>query len=198
MEQDQQQLVDALAGGGAPISPPQPPTTSGLSPEAMAALFLVPGVNMVWDKENNVPKPVSTVPGEAGRYNIMHDKQGRVGDALLNYDPQKKTVKVDYVSAPTGLNKDTNPRGMPSWLSASSKGNEWAHNLGTSEVRSLLKSLAKTFPDAEKVEGVRISGARELRPTVPPAGFQGVNASVNIPRSQGFGGPPGQKITDLW
>lgn len=190
MDPQQQMMLDALSGGMPSYQGPQPTDPSsvkGLSPEALSALFLTPGTTMRLDEKKNMLTSSKTIPGESGRYDIVHDKAGRVGNAILTYEPHRKTVVVDYMSSPKSLNPAVENK-------------DFVNHLGTTEIRSLLKSLGKTFPEAENVEGLRISGARRgsAASSVRPDSWVGNQPTVKIPRSQGLSGMPGTKLTDFW
>ncbi len=213
MDPEAQLMAQAL--GGPPPSDvaqlqAQPGFPKDLSPAALAALFLVPGAQVEW-KRDDLGRPykageTATTPGESGRYNIIQgDSPARgknVGSAMLEYYPEKQQVHVGgvYARGPTLLDHP----------SKAAMFNEWAHSLGTKELRTLLRSVAETFPKAETITGDRISGAKygaqqaaleKIKNSGGPGHGVTLPSSVQtvrLPRQPGFGAPPGQSLTDLW
>lgn len=207
---DQQLMAQALSGETPPSDVAQlqasPNFPQNLSPAALAALFLVPGTQKNWDSVigRSLPGDVQTVPGQTGRYNILQgdtkDTAKPVGTAILEYRPTAKEVYVSYMQG-----------GGPSPVGGKAAAfNDWAHSLGTKELRSLLRSTAETFPQAEKITGDRISGAKagakeaaiqnaiqnNLR--LGNGAIPSTKQSVPLPRTSTSWGAPGTKLTDLW
>lgn len=87
---------------------------------------------------------VSTFPG-ADRWNIR-DMDGKVlGYIAASYDPTSKTLHINDIFTP-----------RPARLAA--------NRMGTGEIMKMLSQLRQHYPEAEKIAGFRVTGARTGRP----------------------------------
>lgn len=166
----------------------------GLSPTALAALFLSPQLLVEGEYGDK----------RAGQYMIQNEHGHDLGHIYLDYDPKGKRVYVpemeSYSKSPLGNN------------SAATKVNAGAHSLGTANVKSMVRALQNVFPDAEMVFGDRASGARYLGKTSgkdvkSPWGSAVLKPQLPAPLGLGTGGAPGSnpgwsapgsRLTDLW
>lgn len=202
MDPEAQLMAQALSGQGGPPLPnsdvsqlqASPGFPKNLSPEALAALFLVPTYQNKYgydDRGRRVLEKVQTQPGQSGMYNIVNDQGKNVGFSLMENRPEQKKVYVTYMQG--GGDSPLHSKG-----SAAAKFNDWAHSLGTKELRSLLRSAAETFPQADVMEGVRISGAKSAESGHAPV--TGATQTFNLARLRGGqgGAMPGTRLTDLW
>jgi hypothetical protein len=112
----------------------------------LAALFLV-------------PQAIQKFPETGGdiyaKYRIMDDATNpakAVGKLETTFDPERKKLNVGHISALPHL--------RPSEGTKAERLNPFAHSLGMANIKSLLKSLMKEYPDAKSIGGYRESGAR--------------------------------------
>tara|TARA_R110000868_G_scaffold255850_1_gene512524 strand:+ start:566 stop:1345 length:780 start_codon:yes stop_codon:yes gene_type:complete len=180
MDPQQQMLLDALGGQGASKEPQPVPeqataNASGLTPAALAALFLTPSMSyndpnsfdnryhpnaqeeaknpnkrsiMQYDARLAEPLPKGIGPGQ------------NVGSVTASYDPKKRNIHIDaFGSGYTGLQAGSNaPVGVD--MRKAKNVNDLAHMLGTKNMISAVRDLQQKYPWATGIDGLRISGAR--------------------------------------
>jgi hypothetical protein len=113
---------------------------------SLAALGLVPRVgkntstDLIWGGKG------------AHSFDIVNELNKPVAATWLT-QPNPKTLHVEMIRA-------LDPENPENFL-FNSYGQGPANVLGTKEIRSLIPAIKKHFPDVEKIEGYRISGARD-------------------------------------
>lgn len=121
--------------------------TAGGAPEGAAAANSI----------KVIPRDANTV-GKVKTYSILRNTpegETNVGVVSPYYQYWDKTVHIDWI-------ENTDPNAAVNTGRAGQL-NRRAHTFSSSEVRDLIREVAKEFPEAEYVEGQRISGAHYLQ-----------------------------------
>lgn len=165
---------------------------------ALSSLFLVPGKDWTFDSRGNISTEKSQLRyGDSGRYHMINAETGKyAGYADLSYRQGQRSVYVSYISSdPTGdIPKGTSGSFAKDNSNLSQKALESNYNnqtLGMKETRSLLSELKRIWPEAERVYGLRVSGARAA---AEEAGRGSARQSVLLPKERPL--PPGRILSE--
>lgn len=94
---------------------------------------------------------------EAAGVDTFHLKDGdrKIGYMHVKYNKDAKTILIDMISALSGAVLDPSERGLRFGQKA------LYNTLGMKNIKGILEQLKEAYPEAEKITGYRVGGARD-------------------------------------
>jgi hypothetical protein len=159
---------------------------------ALSTMFLVPAKSELWNDNNRNFERRQIRYGENGRYHIIHAESGKhAGYVDVTYRPGTKTVYIDYIThnlAPgqqPGRRADVYTNPAHENISArAAQSNYNNQTLGARQVIELAREAKRIFPEAERVLGDRVSGARWMASSEGRRAQGGTRQAVMLPKEK--------------